>query len=381
MTSVDDNSRMLADSARAYIERGYGAAVRARSLQHASGCEPQRWQEFADLGWLGLAIPEAHGGLGGSLPEVCTVAEELGRGLVVEPFMASAVLGATALRALAPPAICSEWLPNLADGSRRIAVGAWEPGGGFDHRVVRLQARAEGVAGYRLDGAKSLVLGGAGADAWLVLARIEAADRMAAFLVPAGAAGVAQTPLALYDGQRAVHLALDGVQVATPLCEGAEAVLLARLGWALDVALLAHAAETVGTMQRAFDITLDYVRTRQQFGRTIASNQVVQHRLVDLMVEITEARALTRHTAEQMDWPAPAQAAARDLDRAVAGTRACVAAAARHVWEESVQLHGAIGMTDEYIVGAYVKRLAAACNLFGAVEQQYARLADSVLGA
>lgn len=380
MTPVDDNIRMLADSARAYIERGYGAAVRARSLQHVSGCDPQRWQEFADLGWLGLVIPEEHGGLGGSLPELCTVAEELGRGLVVEPFVASAVLGATALRALAPTDICSEWLPTLASGSRRIAVGAWEPGGGFDHRAVRLQARADGMTGHRLDGTKSLVLGGAGADAWLVLARMEGTDRLGAFLVPAGAAGVAQTPLTLYDGQRAVHLTFDAAQVPRPLCEGPAQTLLARLGWALDVALLAHAAETVGTMQRAFDITLDYVKTRQQFGRTIASNQVVQHRLVDLMVEIAEARALTRHTAAQMDWPEPAQAAAPDLDRAVAGTRACVAAAARHVWEESVQLHGAIGMTDEYLVGHYVKRLAAACTLFGAIEQQYARLADSVLG-
>ena len=215
-----------------------------------------------------------------------------------------------------------------------------------------------------------------GADAYLVAAQLPASGELAVFLMPASTPGLQVHPLVLYDGQHAVHLRMEHAEASGPLLQGPAALVTARLERAMQIATLAHCAETVGAMQRAFDITLDYLKTRQQFGKTIASNQVVQHRLVDLHVEIAEARALTFDSAAQFSGLQEDDTLRR---RQVAATRACVVQAARHVWEESVQLHGAIGMTDEYQVGRYVKRLALACTLFGGLEEQLEELAALAL--
>ncbi len=373
--NTEDNSAMLADSARAYMERGYGAKIRDASLAHAHGCAPQRWQEFAELGWLALPIAEEHGGLGGSVAEVCVVTQAMGQALVNEPYLACAVLGASLLADIGSDAVREHWLPALIGGSKRIAFAPWEAGVDMDFRRVGTSAVQDGP-GWCLNGEKNIVPGGAGADAYLVAARLPGGDQMAVFLVPADAPGLQVTPLVLYDGQHAAHLRMDGMKAAQPLLQGPAAQVLARLESALHIAVVAHCAETVGSMQHAFDTTLEYLKTRKQFGRAIASNQVVQHRLVDLYVEIAEARALTLRTAAQLADPGTDTLHRRRL---VAATRACVVQAARHVWEESVQLHGAIGMTDEYQVGRYVKRLALACSLFGGVEEQLEELAALAL--
>ena len=205
-----------------------------------------------------------------------------------------------------------------------------------------------------------------------------ASEELAVFLLPASTLGLQVHPLVLYDGQHAAHLRMEQAQAPEPLLQGPAALVMARLEQAMQVAMLAHCAETVGAMQRAFDITLDYLKTRKQFGKAIAANQVVQHRLVDLHVEIAEARALTFDGAAQIARLSDDSTLRR---RQVAATRSCVVQAARHVWEESVQLHGAIGMTDEYQVGRYVKRLALACTLFGGLEEQLEELAALALDA
>ena len=376
-TELQDNSQMLADSARVYMERGYGEAVRNTSLAHPQGCVPQRWQEFAELGWLALPITERDGGLGGSLAEICVVTQAMGQALVNEPYLACAVLGSMLLASVAPDAVRQQWLPALADGSKRIAFAPWEAGLDMDFRRIDTTAHRD-ATGWRLQGDKYLVPGGAGADAWIVAARVADGAELALFLLAANGNGIHATAQVLYDGQHSVQLRLENAVAAEPLLQGPAAQVLARLEQAMLVATVAHCAETVGTMQRAFDITLDYLKTRKQFGKTIASNQVVQHRLVDLHVEIAEARALTASTAAQLaslQLEGDSSAARRQ----VGATRACIVRTARHVWEESVQLHGAIGMTDEYQVGRYVKRLALACTLFGALEEQLEELAALAL--
>ena len=376
-TELHDNSQMLADSARVYMERGYGEAVRNASLAHPQGCVPRRWQEFAELGWLALPIPERDGGLGGSLAEICVVTQAMGQALVNEPYLACAVLGSRLLASVAPKEVRRQWFPALADGSKRIAFAPWEAGLDMDFRRIGTTARKD-AASWRLQGEKCLVPGGAGADAWIIAARVADGAELALFLLPANGNGIHATPQVLYDGQHSVQLRLENAMAAEPLLHGPAGQVLARVERALQVATVAHCAETVGTMQRAFDITLDYLKTRKQFGKAIASNQVVQHRLVDLHVEIAEARALTASTAAQLaslQLEGDSSAARRQ----VAATRACVVQTARHVWEESVQLHGAIGMTDEYQVGRYVKRLALACALFGALEEQLEELAGLAL--
>ncbi|WP_326536565.1 acyl-CoA dehydrogenase family protein [Pseudorhodoferax sp.] len=348
---LPDEQRMLAESARKVFARGAGA--------------PQaRWSEFAELGWLALPVPEAHGGLAGGLPDLCVLAEELGRGLAVEPYVACSVLGGMLLADVAPAALRAAWLPALAEGGRRVAFAPWEPNARHDARAIATQARPA-AEGWQIDGEKALALGAAGAHAWLLAARTGAA-RLGLFLVEAGAPGLQQHTHGLYDGRQAASLRLQGAQ-ATLLLEAADAEVHARIATALGRAAIVHAAETVGTMARAFETTRDYVATRQQFGKPIAANQVVQHRLVDLYVEIEEARALVRAAAAA---PRPAMASA---------AAALVAQTARHVWEESIQLHGAIGMTEECAVGACVRRLALASSAYGDAHHHLAALADQLL--
>lgn len=347
-----DEQRMLADSARKVFARG------------DTGTAP-RWQEFAELGWLALPVPEAHGGLGGSLADLCVLAEELGRGLSDQPFVASSVLAGMLLADVAPPALSDAWLGALADGSKRVAFAPWEPRARHDARAIAARARPDGAA-WRIAGAKALALGAAGADAWLLATRTADA-RLGLFLVEAGAPGLQLQEHALYDGRQAASLQLDAAP-ATLLCEGPDAEMHAHIASALERAAIVHAAETVGTMARAFEITSEYVATRQQFGKPISTHQVIQHRLVDLYVEIEEARALVRAAAAE---PQPAMASA---------AAALVALTARHVWEESIQLHGAIGMTEEYAVGACVRRLALAASAYGDSHHHLAALADQLLG-
>lgn len=360
-TLLNPEQRMLADSVLRYIERGYGDSERDSSLGHPHGCRPEVWRDFGEFGWLALPLSEADGGLGGSLADVCVVAEGLGRGAVTEPFIACAMLAARLLAQVAPAAVKAQWLPSLAEGDRRVAF------------ADATESLAVGPGEEcLLEGEVALVPGGAGAEAYLLAADTGAGDA-ALFLLEPGTAGLTIEPCQLYDGQGAARLRLERVAPGAALWRGPAADLRIRLDRALAWATVAHCAETVGAMQVAFEITLDYLKTRQQFGKPLSANQVLQHRLVDLMVAIEEARALTHAAAAVLDDEKSSDAEWR---RYCAATKACVAQAARLVWKESVQLHGAIGMTQEYRVGQYVKRLAAATLLFGSAESHLERLAE-----
>lgn len=371
--TLSENQVMLAESARKYVERGYGTAVRAASVAHAHGCSAERWSEFAEMGWLALPLPEADGGLGGSVADICVLAEELGRGLVVEPWLASGVLAATLFATAGTPAQRASWLPALAAGGKRVAFAAWEPGSRFD--ATQVTARAERVDGaYRLNGVKELALGAPGADAVIVCALCNAtggSTQPALFLLDAGMPGLDLQSYAMVDGRHAAHVRMHNLMAP----EGARldaAVDVARaIRMAIEEAILVQCAETTGAMARALEITLDYLKTRKQFGRVLASNQVLQHRLVDLHVATEETRALVRAAAVMVSTGSD-----DERGRYVAAAKAYASQAARLAWEEVVQLHGAIGMTDEYLIGAYVKHLAVSHTLFGDTEQHLERLAE-----
>ncbi|MGA7814358.1 acyl-CoA dehydrogenase family protein [Caballeronia sp.] len=373
--NLDNDQDMLSDSARKYIARGYGTAVREASFAHPHGCLPERWKEFAELGWLAMPVPQADDGLGSSLGDICVLAEELGRGLVNEPFVASAVLGTMLFVDVATPELRARYLPGIVAGRQRLAFAAWESGISFDGGAVTVTAQPSGQT-FSLSGKKTLVPGGAGADAFLLAAMVSS-DNMGLFLVEAGSPGLTVTPRSLYDGQRVADIVLDGVDCAVALVTGSRDEVLPLIERAIDRAIVAHCAETVGVMVAAFDTTRDYLTMRKQFGRAIGANQVIQHRMVDLMVEIEEARALTRAAASVIDQEDGGDSTSRR--RYSAAAKAFVARAATHVWEESVQLHGAIGMTQEYVLGQFVKRLAAASTLYGGAEHQLERLATTVL--
>jgi butyryl-CoA dehydrogenase len=365
-SDLDDNQQMLAESATRYLERGYGDAVRATSNAHVHGCDPERWSEFAELGWLSLAIPEQVGGLGGSQTEVCVLAEQLGRGLVIEPFVAAGLLPGLLLAALPASELRDSWLVNISSGAKRLAFAPWEPQA--RHNTSAISTRAEFAGGrWVLNGAKGLAPGGAGADSFIVCART-GEGTLGVFLLSAHARGLTVESRALYDGRHAASLKLANATCSSPLLEGTDGDVLQIINSVMDRVVIAHCAEVTGTMAKALDITREYLTTRKQFGKTIASNQVIQHRLVDLFVEIEEARSLVRAAAIS---PTP---------RMVAAVAAYIAQAARHVWEESIQLHGAIGMTEEYSIGRYVRRLALAASLYGDAHLHLERLAAQSLG-
>jgi len=373
MSTIDsnDNAQMLADSARKYVERGYSEVQRAISSQHPDGCHPGRWQEFADLGWLALPLAESCGGLGGSLSDACALAEELGRGLVVEPLTTSTVLAGWLLQESTSKGEPSDLLSQLADGSIRIAFAPWEAQSRYD--ATDLQTRAEsGPHGWLLQGAKSLALGIAGAD-MLIVAALTGPGRRGLFLLASDTNGLEITPRVLYDGRHAASLRLNSTP-AKLLIEGIDEDINTLVTRALDRTIIAHCAETVGAMVKAFEITRDHVGTRKQFGKAIASNQTIQHRLVDLYVEIEETRALVRAAA------ASAGSTGVPSPHMTAAAAACMAQVSRHVWEEAIQLHGAIGMTEEYVIGAYVQRLALAGSIYGHIHHHLERLAAQSLG-
>ena len=373
--TLTEQQEMLADSARHYLSRSKTAKPHARQNDDQVN-HPTRWSEMADLGWLALPVPESYGGLSGSMADICALTEELGRGVVNEPYIASAVLAGMLLADVAPQAVLDEWLPALADGSKRVALAAWEPGARFDLAEVKACAMQVG-ADWQLEGQKVLVLGGGGADGLLVSACISGSPDLGLFLLPAGGPGQQLIAQTLFDGQGSAELTVHQASGATLLCRGERSELLGQLELALDRTVLAHCADTVGASARAFEITREYLGTRSQFGKPIAANQVVQHRLVDMFIEIEEARSLMRMTANLYD--ATASKSDPELQRYLAATKAYVAQVAHHVWEESVQLHGAIGMTQEYEVGAYVRRLALASNLFGDAALHLERVATSSL--
>ncbi len=368
-----DDQAMLAESARKYVERGYTAEARLASLASAHGCSAKRWQEFADMGWLALPLREEDGGLGGSMSDICVLAEELGRALIVEPWIPSGVMAANLLSSTGNAGQRAQWMPALAAGDKRIAFAAWEHGSRFDATQIKMRADYRD-GNYWLTGTKELALGAPGADALIVAAICSHGHEPpegALFLIEPGTAGLELQNYTLVDGRHAAHLRLNNAAVGADARLDAATDVTQAIQLAVDHAVLVSCAETVGAMARALEITLDYLKTRKQFGRIVASNQALQHRLVDMHVAIEETRALVHAAARSFTGTG--------LTRQiyVAATKAYASQAARLVWEESVQMHGAIGMTDEYVLGHYVRHLAASHILFGDAEQQLDRLADA----
>lgn len=378
----DDFRRELRDSARRLLERSYAFDARTAALKSESGYSTERWQQFAELGWLALGLPESCGGLGG-LAEQFVLAEELGRALVVEPWLAHMGLAAPLLAEMAGEpgrrSDLQDLLERAATGEAMLALAAHERQGRHDAfdcetRAVRVEAATAGNAavGWRLDGRKTLALGGGSASDLLVLARCagNARDRegLAVFRVPRASAGLNVIAQPTYDARQVADVILDGVQLDAGALIGEAGAAWPMVERALDRAAVLHAAECVGTMQRCLDLTRDYLRQRRQFGRAIIENQVVKHRLVDWFVAIEQSRAIAEAAVAAFDGGAEARI------RAVSLARAFIAPAARRLGEDAVQLHGAIGMTDDLEIGQAAKRLVAAMHWFGDVPWHHARL-------
>lgn len=363
MDEADTLVEALRTSARQTLERSYPFDARCQAWRSPQGFSSEQWARFAELGWLGIGLPEALGGLGG-LPEQVALAEELGRALVVEPWLANCGLAGPLLAEAADAGRHDQLdlAAQMARGDTRLALAAWERQGRHDAFDVATTALAEGDS-WRLSGRKTGVLGGGSAHHWLVLARVHgptrSVDGLSLFLLPAGTPGATVHALPTYDGRHTADLHLDDVRLPDRARIGATGQAWPAVARAIDRATVLQCAESVGAMARCLDTTRSYLGTRKQFGRLIIDNQVVKHRLVDLFVAIEQSRAITEAAAAAFDADADAR------ERAVSLAKAFVGPAGRRVGEDAVQLHGAIGMTEEYEVGQAYKRLAAAANTLG----------------
>ena len=346
--------------------------ARVRALRGSPG-EYDRavWRQMADLGWLGIAIPESYGGMGLGLTEAAIVAEGLARTLAPEPYTAAAILAAGALAACGNEALKRELLPGIVRGERVPAL-AWQEAAGFlDGSHIAARATPfEG--GFRLNGSKRYVAGAAGADFYVVAARSD--DGLVLACVEQGAAGAKLTLERLADGRSFGRLDLDDVVVPRERVAATGEAAARALQQALDHATAIASAELHGVMSRALEMSVDYMKTRVQFGRPIGSFQALQHRAVDLYIQQELASAVLGESLRQLDGgPQPRERAA-----IASRLKARCSDAGVRITREAIQIHGAIGFTDEYDAGLYLKRalvLGAWLGNATAHRRRYAALA------
>ena len=368
--TLSDEQRLLRESADRFVKETYTADHRRRIANDPLGFSADLWKQFAELGWLALPIAEADGGLGGGAVEVGILMEAFGRGLVSEPYLSTVVIGAALISECGSEAQKQALLPKIADGSLVLAFAHSERQARFDLADVRTTAKKT-PDGWRLDGHKTAVLDGNAAGQIIVSARVDAdgTGKLCLFLVPQGTSGLTSRDFARLGGGRACNLDLRDVRLPADALLGDGSDALPAIEAVVDRAMAALGAEAVGIMQTLLDQTLEYTKIRKQFGRPLSANQVIRHRLADMAMQCDEARSMALRAALMAD----AEPVARS--RAASGAKAKIGKCARFVAEQSVQLHGAMGVTEELDIGSYFKRLLAFDTLFGGSAHHYRRYA------
>ena len=344
-----DDQVMLRDSVRKWVDKGYDFE-RRKGIVKSGGFSKQAWQDMADLGLTGLHVAESHGGMGFGPTDAMVVMEELGRGLVLEPYAAVSLV-ATHLLNAGDAALAAPWLKGIASGSERVVLAHQERAARY--QLAQVLTAAENVGGrWQLNGLKSLVPAGAQAGAFIVPARVSGdaddASGIALFLVKNGSAGVTVRGYLTQDGACAADVAMADAQGALLLPAGAA---LAALEHAVDIGIAALCAEAVGVMDKMVAVTVDYMNTRKQFGVAIASFQALRHRIADVKMQLELGRSMSYFATLKLN-DAPVQ-----RRRAVAQAKLQLGQSMRCVGQHCIQLHGGIGMTDEYIASHYFKRL------------------------
>jgi alkylation response protein AidB-like acyl-CoA dehydrogenase len=352
--TLNEEQRMLVATVQRFAADEYDFEARRQRLHEAGGGSPALWRQLAALGLFGLNVPVEHGGIGGGAVETLLVMEQLGRALVLEPFLATGVLAPRLIACHGTAAQRERFLPCIADGSLRFALAALEPQARYD--LADIQATAEPCAGgFVLSGRKSVVLDGDNAHWLIVPARTPRADDgVTLFLVDAGAEGVHRAGFATLDDQRAAEIRFDRVVVDAAHVIGPVGEGYPLLEWTVDLALAALSAEAVGAMERLTELTCEHLRTRVQFGKPIGSFQSLQHRAADMRIAVEQARALALMAAANVDGDDRAR-----RRRAASAAKAMAGRSGRFVGQQATQLHGGMGMTDEMACGHYFKRLTA----------------------
>ena len=372
--TLSEEQQLLRNSAERFVEQEYGFERRRRIISSPEGYDHHVWAQMAELGWLGLPFAKEDGGFDGTSVEIMVLMEAIGRGLMVEPYLATVVLGGGVVAACGNAAQKAAILPAVAAGEMMLAFAYAEPQSRFDPTDVVTSATRDG-GGYRLDGHKAVVLHGGSADRIIVSARTAGgtrdADGISLFLVDADTAGLTILSYPTIDGLRAAEVQLDDVTVSADAVLGDLDGACQTIDAVLDAGIAAVVAEAVGVMQVLHDDTLDYLKTRNQFGRPIGSFQVLQHRMVDMYMELEQTRSAAIMATLRLD---PANPASRRYTLSAAKVQ--VGRGGRFVGQQAIQLHGGIGMTDELRVSHYFKRLTTIDTLFGNVDFHLDRMGN-----
>jgi alkylation response protein AidB-like acyl-CoA dehydrogenase len=362
-----EEQQLLADSVRKYAQKSYDFESRKKIVQSQDGWSKDAWETFADMGLLGLPVADEYGGFGGGAVDMMGVMEIFGDVLVVEPFLAT-VLCARLVAKAGNETQKKDVLPHLVEGRMKLAFAQTEAGARYDLSQVALQAKKAGD-GWELSGEKLVVIGAPAADKLVVSARTD--KGISLFLVDRNAGGVTLKAYRTLDELRAADVVFKGVKLGANALLGEEGKALPLIEEAVDFATALVCAEAVGAMKFACDTTLEYLKTRKQFGVTIGTFQALQHRMVDMYVTTEQARSMACVACSKAD----AAADARERAHTISAAKIKIADACRHVSQEAIQLHGGMGMTEEMKVSHTFRRLTMLAQQFGDADHHLARFA------
>ena len=372
---LSDEQRLLRDSVERLIADRYDFETRMRYAREPEGFSRALWEQYAELGLLGLPFTEEDGGFGGGAVETMIVMEALGRGLALEPYLATVVLGGGLLRHGASEEQRAELVPQIAAGELTLAFAHTERQSRYDLADVTTTAKRDGD-GYLLDGQKGVVLHGDSAQRLLVTARTAGGQRdhggVGVFLVDANARGVSRRGYRTQDGQRAAEVTLSDVRVGPEAVIGSAEDGLPVIERVVDEAIAALCAEAVGCMHEMHTLTIEYMKTRKQFGVPIGSFQALQHRGSEMFMALEQARSMAMFATMSAQDPDPAERA-----RAVSAAKVQIGRSGRFIGQNAVQLHGGVGMTQEFKVGHYFKRTTMIDLAFGDADHHLAKLAEA----
>jgi pimeloyl-CoA dehydrogenase small subunit len=360
---LSDEQKLLKDSVERLLANEHDFEARKRHAQEPDGFSRKMWKQYAELGLLALPFEEKYGGIGGTAVDTMIVMEAFGRALALEPYLATVVLCGSLVRLGGSDQQRATLLAKIAAGELLIAFAHSEPQARYDLADVATRARKDG-GGYIVDGAKTLVLHGDSADKLIVSARTAGQQRdpqgISLFLVDADADGVSRRGYATIDGQRAAEVTLSDVRVGPEALIGEAGDALPLIERATDIAIAAQCAEAVGAMTAMQEMTVDYLTIRKQFGVPIGNFQVLQHRTTEMLIALEQARSMAMLAAIIAE-----DENAAERRRAISAAKVQICNSGRLIGQQATQLHGGIGMTMEYKVGHYFKRVTAIAATFG----------------
>ncbi len=360
--TFNEEQTMIQDQVEQFIQKEYDWETRQELSNSDLGFGTHNWKTFAELGWLGIAVSEKNGGFGGSSIETMLIMEEFGKGLVVEPFLETVVMSAGILDRHGTDEQKNQVLNSVINGEMHLALAYAEPQSRFNLSDVVTEAKEDGD-NFVINGFKSVVMNGPSANKIIISARTSGTQLedkgISLFLVDSDIEGLTKTDYKTVDGRKASDINLENVIVSNSCLIGSLNAGFDILDEAIDRSILAISAEAVGAMEILYKTTVEYTKTREQFGTPIGKFQVLQHRMVDMFMEYEQCKSLLYMATMKNEESAP------DAKKAISGLKYQVGKAGKFVGQQSVQLHGGMGVTDELNVGHYFKRLTTIGTIFG----------------